>query len=171
MTLAILQNRKDSIDKASLRDTDSLLAFVKMRDKERLIKIYNGKFPEDSIECTYNILLSNGRVLLIMSSPYSESGDWDLEYTHYFDADGRTFAYQKRANAFALPNDGVAYETTLDYFGPGLKRIRHSYKLVDQNDKPLGKEYAFDRGPAIDDKLYPTAVKCLKAYHIDLQNK
>lgn len=104
---------------------------------------------------------------MIMSSPYSESGDWDVDITHYFDADGRTFAYEKIANAFVLPDDGVAYETTTNYFNPQFKNIKHIYKLIDKNKKALDKIYAFDR-EGFDNKIYPTSSECLKAYNINL---
>lgn len=143
------------------------MVFVKMNNKNELLRIFKGSFPEDSIECTYNVLTEKGKVIMIMASPYSESGDWDMECTHYFKADGHTFAFEKQANAFALPDDGVAYETTIDYFDPQFKCIKHIYKLVDKNGKGLDKSYAFDRG-SFNDKIYSTSGECLSAYHIKL---
>lgn len=163
-----LKKRKDDIDKISTKGTDSLLVFVKMTGREQLVRIFNGKFPKDSIECTYNVLLKKGRPLMIMLSPYDESGDYDVDYRHYFYDDGHTFAFEKRANAFGdLPNDNVIRETTTNYYNEDFKRLKHSYKLVDYRNKPLGKEYAFDRGE-YDNKTYPTAEACLQAYRIKL---
>ena len=138
-----------------------------MTDKNDLVRIFNGKFPDDSIEYTYNVLTKKGKVIMILSSPYSESGDWDVDITHYFDADGRTFAYERLANAFVLPDDGVAYETTTNYFNPQFKNIKHIYKLIDKNKKALDKIYAFDR-KGFDNNIYPTSSECLKAYNIIL---
>jgi hypothetical protein len=104
---------------------------------------------------------------MIDSSPFSESGDWDWHSTHYFDKDGRTFAYEKRANVFGLPDDGVAVEITANYFDTDFKIISHKYKLVDKNNRALSKEYAFNR-KGFDNKEYSTAEQCLKAYNIKL---
>jgi hypothetical protein len=160
-----LQKRKSVIDRMPEKDTGALMVFVKISNKNELVRIFNGRFPEDSIECTYNVLTDKGKVIMIMAYPFSESGDWDVEWAHYFNADGHTFAFERQANAFALPADGIAYETITDYFSPDFNRIKHSYKLVDRNKKPLDKVYAFDRGN-FDSKVYPTANECLKAYHI-----
>jgi len=138
-----------------------------MTNKNELVQIFNGKFPDDSIECTYNVLTEKGKVIMVLSSPYSESGDWDVDITHYFDGDGHTFAYEKLANAFVLPNDEVAYEITTDYFDPQFKNIRHVYRLIDKNRRALDKIYAFDR-KGFDNNIYPTSSKCLKAYNIVL---
>jgi hypothetical protein len=165
-----LKKRKAFIDKILTKDTDKLDVFVKITDKTELIRIIDGKFPEDSIECTYNIFKDKGKVIAVLSSPFSESGDWDWSATHYFDKDGKTFAFEIQANAFVLPNDGVAYETTTDYFNAGFKRIKHIYTLVDENKKALDKQYAFDR-EGFDNRIYPTVDDCLKAYHIKLPNK
>jgi hypothetical protein len=165
--IKVLQKRKELIDQLPSKDTSTLFVFVKMTDKNKPVRIFNGKFPEDSIEYTYNVLTEKGKVIMIMSSPYSESGDWDVDITHYFDADGRTFAYEKIANAFVLPDDGVAYETTTNYFNPQFKNIKHIYKLIDKNKKALDKIYAFDR-EGFDNKIYPTSSECLKAYNINL---
>jgi hypothetical protein len=152
-----------------LRDTDSLLVFVKLAGKEGLTRVERNKFPyNDDIEVTYNVLRINGKILMIVLSPYSESGDWNLEFRHYFDAAGHTFVFEKDANMFGLPNDGVGYETTTDYFASGLKKIGHSYALSDKDGKKLGKEYAFDRDEEFKTKIYPGVETCLRAYNIQL---
>lgn len=162
-----LQKRKALIDQLPSKDTSALTVFVKMTGKNDLVRIFNGKFPDDSIECTYNVLTEKGKVIKTLSSPYSESGDWDVDITHYFDADGRTFAYERLANAFVLPDDEVAYETTTNYFNPQFKNIKHIYKLIDKNKKALDKIYAFDR-KGFDNNIYSTSSECLKAYNIIL---
>ncbi|MGZ3764773.1 MAG: hypothetical protein ACXVB0_13975 [Mucilaginibacter sp.] len=168
--LKTLQKRKALIDRMPAKDSSALTVFVKMNNKSELVQVFNGKFPEDSVESTYNVLMDKGKVIMIMWSPYSESGDWDVECLHYFNTDGHTFAFEKQASAFALQDDGVAYETTTDYFDPQFKNIRHIYRLVDKDKKALDKSYAFDRG-GFDCKIYPTATECLKAYHIILTDR
>ncbi len=165
--LQLLQKQKALIDQISAKDTGALMIFVKMSNKSELVRILNTKFPEDSVECTYNVLKDKGKVIMIMASPYSDSGDWDMECTYYFNANGHIFAFERQANAFAMPDDGVAYETTTDYFNSQFKNIRHIYKLVDKNGRSLDKSYAFDR-EGFDGKIYPTTAECLSAYHIKL---
>jgi hypothetical protein len=165
--IRFLRNRKDAINSISLKDSDSIKVYVKMKGKDQLVKIFNKKFPDDSIEYTYNVLQNKGKVIMVMVSPVSESGDWDVECDYYYDYNGQIFAFEKKANAFALPDDGVAYETTTDYFNNNFINIKHIYKLVDKNNKPLSKEYMFDRA-GFDFKIYATVYDCLKAYNIKL---
>lgn len=167
-----LKRHKNQISIYSSQHKNSFLVFAKVANKQELVKVVNEKWPDDT-ECAYNILKNDdGKIIMILSSPVSESGDWYLKCTHYFNNDGNTFIYEIKANAFALPDDEVAYETTTDYFGADFKLLKHNYKLVDKKGKALDKQiYGFEaasRGFNI--KAYSNVHDCLAAYHIQLPN-
>lgn len=145
-----------------------MLVFAKVPDKKALLKIENEKWP-DEVEYSYNVLEDdNGKVILIDSSPVSESGDWDVSHTHYFDENGNTFLFERKANAFndCLTNDSVAYETIKKYYTPPFKLIKQQDILVDKNGKALDKNKCSVDFAMEDAKVYPNVTACLKAYHI-----
>jgi hypothetical protein len=167
-----LTSHKDVIEKFSIKHKNKFLLFAKVAGKLNPVKVLNEKWPQDT-ECAYNILKDEkGYIVMIMSSPVSESGDWNLECTHYFNNNGSTFIYEIKANAFSLPDDGIAYETTTTYFGSSFKLLRSVYKLVDEKGKKLNKkDYGFDAlSRGLNVKAYANVNECLAAYHIKLDN-
>lgn len=167
-----LKKKKDAIDKLLLRDTDSLRVFVKMTGKDQLLKILNNDFPENDVECTYNVLKVNGRVLMIAELPYSESGDWIIAHKHYFDTNGNTFVFTKDESRFTdqVPG-GMLWEKLVTYYDGDFNIVHQVNKLIDNNNRPVaGKKNEYD---LMDDvyKVYKNADACLNAYHIDCRLK
>lgn len=145
-----------------------MMVFAMVSGNAKPVKVLNEKWPEDT-EYAYNVLLNNkGKVIMIMESPTSESGDWNLECYHYFNSDGSSFCYEVEANSFALPDDGVAYETTTQYFNKEHTATLTKYKLVDKKGKTLDKKlYGFDaKDRGFNLTVYKTVDKCLAGYHI-----
>lgn len=129
--------------------TDTLVAtniltveiLVKEPGNKKLVVVVNENFPEE-VEVTYNILRNaDGKILLVGEYPYSESGDWDIGYEHYFDESGLTFSFQKRTNFFnSFCTDGVAYENVVEYYDSSFNRLHQAYSLIDENKQTLKKE-------------------------------
>ena len=67
--------------------------------------------------------------------PYSESGDWYIEYRHYFDDNGKTFAFSRLGNIFADVKGGLAMEILLKYYDDNFKTINQTYRLTDKDEK------------------------------------
>lgn len=166
-----LKTHKDEINAYSKRHKSRILLFAKVHKKVNPIKVINQNWPDDT-DYSYNILKGDkGNIVMIMASPTSESGDWDFESTHYFDDKGNTFAHDFKANAFVLPDDGVAYETTTDYYNSNFKLIKHQYKLVDKKGKSLDKKnYGFDaKQNGFDIRIFANVKDCLAAYHLTIR--
>lgn len=163
-----IKRRKTAVDSIWEKGKGgSVLVFAKIKGNRTLVIVRDKKWP-DNIEYSYNVLKnSSGKIVSISSSPVSESGDWDVECLHYFNLEGKIIAYEKRAGAFVLPDDGIAYETITDYFDTKFKLIKTDYELIDKDKKNLDKQYAFDYG-GVDTKVYSTVTECLKAYNIKL---
>lgn len=135
-----LQVRKVLVDTLLSQRKGKLLVFVKVPKRHKLIEVKNENWPEE-IETTYNVLKdTSGHIVMFLESPYSESGDWNITLSHYFDADGKTFAFSKRTNFFNSGcTEGVAYEAITEYYDKSFKRLSKEYKLVDENGKALSK--------------------------------
>lgn len=123
-TLNLLKNKKRNIDTLFARNTKKLIVLVKLTDQEELAPVLNGEFSEN-VETTFNILKDSlGHIITISEYPFSESGDWDITFTHYFDENGKTFAFERKTNFFnSVCTDGVAFETKTEFYDINFKSI------------------------------------------------
>jgi hypothetical protein len=135
-----LKDQKASIDSLLNRRKDRILVLVKLSSKDALIPLKDTVLPDDT-ETSFNILKDSvGHIVAILESPYSESGDWYIAYVHYFDNDGKTFAFSKQTNFFNSGcTEGVAYETSIEYYDNDFKQVSKEYKLVDEKDSAINK--------------------------------
>lgn len=167
MSLAEMQRRKAEIDDLAGSDAANYTVLAKVKGRTGLVTVIDHQWPPN-MEYNYNILKdSTGRVIMIAASPFSESGDWFVAFTHYFTPDGKTFAFERKGNAMKLPQQEVAFETTVDFYDGEFKSVYHSYQLVDKDQKPLDKKYAFDYA-YLSIKAYLALQEVLKAYSIKL---
>lgn len=169
-TLPELKQRRDKIEKYSLDHKNATIVFAKVHTKAELIKVIDDKWPDDT-EYAYNVLKdSSDKVILIYSSPISESGDWDIEHKHYFESDGNTFLFERHASAFSdcLSDGEAAYETVKKYFDVDLKLIEQTDNLVDKRGNLLNKSKCTIDFAIEDATVYPNVEACLKAYKIVL---
>lgn len=167
-TLSELKHRRDWIEKYSLKHKSEMVVFAKVPGKAQLIKIVNDKWPDET-EYAYNVLKdSSGNVILIYSSPVSESGDWNVEHNHYFDPEGNTFLFERHANAFndCSAGDEVAYETVKKYFDSDFNIMEKTDNLVDKKGKHLNKSECSIDFAIQDATIYPNAESCMRAYNI-----
>ena len=78
-----LKGQKKIIDTLQSQNKLTLEVLVKEPNKEKLTIVLNENWPE-TIETTYNIWKNeNGNIILIGEFPFSQSGDWYIEYTVY----------------------------------------------------------------------------------------
>ena len=155
-----LTYQKKSIDTLFNNSNDKLLVLAKLVDKEELIEIKNENFPEN-VEVTFNILKDSlGQIISATEFPFSESGDWNITLTHYFDKDGKTFAFERQTNFFnSICTAGVAYETQTEFYDNNFQKIHKMYTLVDEHNKALEKDncqfpYDYDYKVSVDIDSY-----------------
>jgi hypothetical protein len=165
-----LANQKETIDTLFAHSTNKLLVFAKQIDKKDLIQIKDTVFPEN-IETTYNILKDGLGQITISEYPYSESGDWYLVLSHYFDKNGKTFAFERQTNFFnSFCVEGVAYETKTEFYNDEFKLIANKYKLADEKGRMLHKDscqFPYDYPY----KVFPNFEKYLAANKIKIPVK
>ena len=161
-----LQYQKASIDTSFIRNRANIEVLVKLVGKTDLMPFKDTILPEET-EISFNILRDSIRhIIAIMESPYSQSGDWFLTLTHYFDNNGQTFAFERQTNFFNSGcTEGVAYETKTEYYNSDFKLIRKDYKLVDEKGKNLNRDscnmydYDYKVLPSIDKYLQTNRIK------------
>ena len=161
-----LKYQKASIDTLFNHHQDSLEVFVKLTDKNELIPFKDSVLPDETEASFYILRDSLGRIAEITESPYSQSGDWYITLTHYFDNDGKTFAFVRQSNFFNSGcTEDVAYETKTEYYNSDFKLIGKDYQLTDEKGKDLRKdscaflyEYAY--------KVLPNLDKYIKVNHL-----
>jgi hypothetical protein len=135
---------KTLTDTVFSRSNDKVEVLVKLVGREKLVKVDNKHQPED-IAVTFHLLFDTpGRITRISESPYSESGDWRIMYSHYFDSNGNTFAHERSVTAFNTfcPDepanlDRLSTETIVRLFNPAHQLIDSTYQLADEENKDL----------------------------------
>ncbi|QHL88167.1 hypothetical protein GU926_12270 [Nibribacter ruber] len=139
----------DSLFEVELKDTlltsrrKKFQVWVKHPETGELTQVVNNKWPEE-VETTFNFFMDDqGRIIRISEMPYSESGDWDMMFSHYFTAEGTTFAFEKQVSAFNTycPNDeypdGITREKAIHLYSPSFTLIDSTYKMTDDEDKDI----------------------------------
>jgi len=136
-----LKYQKQIIDTLFYHHKEKVIVLAKLTENNEPISIKDGNFP-DNVKTTFNILKDSlGHILTISEFPFSESGDWNIIFTHYFDKEGKTFAFERQTNFFnSICTDGVAYETRTEFYDNDFKIIDKSYKLVDKENRTLQKD-------------------------------
>lgn len=164
-----LQSKKVAIDKDIKTDSGSLIVLVKETQKKELTKVENDQWP-DSVECTYNVYKNHaGEIIFIAKIPFSESGDWDIVYKHYFDQEGHTFAFTKEESYFDdNVKGGIVRKKLVDFYDGAFKTIHHSTRMVDKDYHLLsGNMDNFDV-QEFPYHIYKNRADCLKGYGIKL---
>jgi hypothetical protein len=136
-----LKGQKMNIDNLESQNKLKLEVFVKEPNKETLTLVINENWPE-IIETTYNVWKNeNENIVKIGEFPFSESGDWEIEYEHYFDKKGRTFVFERNTSFFnSICAEGIAYEKITEFYNLDFNRIDRNYSLIDKNKTELKKE-------------------------------
>ena len=136
-----LRIEKNELDTLIRHENNKSVLFVKFEEKDEAIQIKTDTVPESAIT-TYSILKDSiGKIVAITEFPTSESGDWFIALTHYFDKRGKTFAFERHTGFFnSICTDGIAYETKIEFYTVNFKLIGKTYELVDEKNKPLKKD-------------------------------
>ena len=145
-----LEYQKAAIDTLYDHSKEKIIVFAKLADNDELVPITNEDFPEN-VETSFSILKdSSGKLITTSEIPVSQSGDWYIVLTHYFDKNGQTFAFERQTNFFnGICTGGVAYETKTEFYDDNFELVSSQYKLVDAKNQPLNKDscghaYNFD---------------------------
>ena len=125
--------QRNSIDSLGERGSVRALLAYSFPDGRIFIQRDSTDLP-DSADMSYAILRdSAGRIRLVSASPLSESGDWLITETHYFDASGSTIVMERFASFFngctieATDSTIGVKEKATSYFDPQHRLIRRTF--------------------------------------------
>lgn len=166
---ADLEKKKLEIDQYMKKHSKQFFLFAKVPKKKELVRVDNDKWPEE-VECSYNILKdAAGKVIFIAQIPYSESGDWNINYSYYFNPSGELFCFNRFTGFFNSGcTDDAAHETITKYYNRKFNIVSNSYILTDSKKRPLNKLKCAFPYEFKDYKIYKNVNECLKAFNIKL---
>jgi hypothetical protein len=167
--LILLKTKQKQTDDYVFKNQKSILVFSKVYKKRNLVKVINEDWPEGT-EMIYNIVKDKqGKIILIAAMPYSESGDWYIEYKHYFDENGRVYAFTKKETSFDNSvKGGLVMEMAFRYYDIYSKLIGSAHRLTDQNDKLIKRKRAEFNFRDDTYSIYKDLNECIKAYNLKL---
>lgn len=135
-----LEGQKTEID--SNRMTKNLMAriYAKVKDDPSPVEILDLKWPEH-IDEVYNVWYGlDTQIVCVGAYPYSQSGDWDLGLTHYFDEAGKTFAFERNTSFYnSMCTDELAIEQIVSYYYNDAQ-VDSVYVLTDLKGNTLVKD-------------------------------
>ncbi|AEL27319.1 hypothetical protein [Cyclobacterium marinum] len=135
-----LKGQKAQIDTLFQRNPNEIKVFALIEGDQIPIEINDQNLP-DKVVTTFNLLRdSTGRVITISEFPFSESGDWYIELTHYFDNQGKTFAFERQTNFFNSICAEIAFETVTEFYDSDFNRVDSIYQLIDRDNKELKRD-------------------------------
>lgn len=121
---------------------DSVLVFEKMPGSPAPVPVV-AKEPGGPLAERYFYLHhdSSGRLAAAIEVPVSESGDWMIKLTHYFSPDGKTYAFERKAEFYnSICTPGKAFETTTQFFDPAFQLVEKNLQFTDEKNNELVRD-------------------------------
>jgi hypothetical protein len=150
-----------------------VVEYLQIDDKQKPIKVIEKDDAErDYITHYYICKDSNNVVKAILETPNSQSGDWFLQTTHYFDADGQVYAFQKNLNTFhhadSCGEETAIYINTVEFMNKGM-----IIKKLQTIKNAQGKEFKKNicTYADIEMPIYKSLSDWEKATEIEIKNK
>jgi hypothetical protein len=130
--------QKLHIDALTLDTLTPALVFIKVPDQPTPVAVKNRDYPK-KLQAIYQVCRnSEGRIVYLAESPLSESGDWDIVYRSYYDAQGRIFAFERTAGFFnSACTAGALYQTLIKFFNPQGQVIATEQSFQDEEGKEI----------------------------------
>lgn len=103
----------------------------------RVVRVASSdSWPDETVTSYILLIREDNSVAAFMESPVSESGDWGNSYTHYFDAQGNTVAFERSSSFFiGCPSESATETST--YYYQNSKLIAKDYTLKDNKEKAI----------------------------------
>jgi hypothetical protein len=145
------------IDSQIEEKRDLRLRLAALTADTQLVAVANANSWPDATAESFGVRTDQlGRVVNVYETPFSQSGDWNNEYTYYFDTLGTTLIFQRRSSFFSGCQEGGARETSVAYLGSRGRLLRRDYVLTafDDTTRLDPKACTFDY--RYDYSAYPT---------------
>jgi hypothetical protein len=130
--------QKLHIDALTLDTITPALVFIKLPEQEMPVPVKNRQYPK-KLEAIYQVCRdTEGRIVYLAESPFSQSGNWDIVYRSYYDEQGRIFAFERTAGFFnSACTSGALYQTLVKFFNQQGQVIATEQSFQDQEGKPI----------------------------------
>jgi hypothetical protein len=109
-------------------------------DRSRALPILDTLIWPDweSIDATYNIVSdSNGAIVKLGEVPFSQSGDWVLDVSYYYDDEGKLMRMDSYYSTFTSGCTGIFREHMSVYYSKTGDEVLRLRTFTDENDKPI----------------------------------
>ncbi len=115
-----------------------LQLFAQVGEDGRLVPVKDTLSWPKELDASINVLRDDGgRVRLLYESPLSQSGDWQIEYLHYFDEQGRLMLFERASGFFNGCPGGFAHERTRRFYAPSGQLLEQTYELKNGEGAPI----------------------------------
>jgi hypothetical protein len=133
-----LKVEKANLDSLFEARKPQLSVYGQLRDSDSLINVDPSAWNPEIVRTFWPLVDTQGRVRAITESPVSESGDWVITYTHYFDSVGHTFAFERKTSFYnSICTPDLAHEIRTQFFAPDGVQLDSVYHLSDAEGKSL----------------------------------
>lgn len=166
-----LSGQKAFIDSNRMSSLFKAKIYAKEPTAETPTEVINLKWP-GVIDEVYNVWYTqSNHIVCIGAYPYSQSGDWDLGFTHYFDtSSGGTFAFERNTSFYnSMCTDDLAIEQIVTYYAND-RLVDSTYVFTDVKGNNLTSdscEFPYD----FPYRVYTNVSDLLKAVGIEQKNK
>lgn len=132
----------NAIDETYKTDVRRIELYMKLVEKKKPLRVRNFDRAPGNLETSYNLYRDSlGVVRFVLESPFNKSGDYLNTFAHYFDDQGRTFAFVRTSNFFHSDcTSGAASEISAYFFGQNQQLIQKMYELKASDGKPLNPD-------------------------------
>ena len=135
-----IHGEKHNLDNRISAEELTLEVYAKTEEGLRKVDIRDLNWPEETTAALNLWRDSTNGLVCLAESPGSQSGDWSIGMTHYFDKKGSTFAYERATSFFnSICTDEVAVETISLYYHNG-SLIDSTYTLTDTKGGALERD-------------------------------
>ena len=130
---AIAQQRVRTVDSLLGKKRNSLVYAAGLPDHHLTIVPKPDDAPDSAEEIFAVLRDDQGRIVYAAESPVSQSGDWNIQSSHYFDSTGTTVMVQREASFFngctlAKSDSTVGvHETVTSYFAPHDRLVKRTF--------------------------------------------
>lgn len=166
--LQSIKDRVTLIESSGISGIYEKLIFCKIRDNDKLIEVKNNQWPE-RIKATYNILKTpSGKICSISETPYDEhqTGNGVLTITHYFDDDGKLFAFVRSYIDYTREcYRAVSIENVCEYYDTHFSKISKTREVTDSEYILLDGSKCASPEWVEKYKPFPTVESLLKSIH------
>lgn len=159
--LKSLKAQKIEVDRGIKQKKLRAEVYVQEVGKKSLTLIKGPEWPK-AITTIYKVWKDKeGKTGVIYEIPFGKGGDYRIEYKHYFDKDGKTFAFQRKTNFFnSICTDETVYERLIKFYDTDFQLLKEFYSLKDgkgsmleDRDCTLNYDFEYQVETSLDDYL------------------